>query len=341
MNFALAIALGLPLYSRPLYSTKVRIGIDEAGFCQHFAIMLATALRQEEEEWDRPPTLPEPFHQFVHEELTNPIIMSSPHSGRFYPTDLQYQSALTLDDLRRLEDAYVDELIEPCLHHNVQMITAQYGRAYVDLNRSPKELDPSMFSSDEQIAHIHTPRVRAGLGCLPRIGACGRAIYNRRLQLNQADRRLKAIYHPYHRALKEMISQTTATLGSALVLDCHSMPSNAHGFTMHEDFVIGDNNNKAAESELSATIISFLQRQGFQVGHNKPYAGGFITQTYGKPARQVSALQIEINRKLYLDENAWELNDRFDELQSILAEMVDMLIGYFDQKKAAPEKVRL
>ncbi|MGH6950862.1 MAG: N-formylglutamate amidohydrolase, partial [Vitreimonas sp.] len=171
---------------------------------------------------------------------TAPIIFASPHSGRRYPPELLADARVSLISLRRSEDAYVDELFAGAAAHGAAVLSATIARAYVDLNRDPAELDPEMF--DERPPHnayATSARVQAGLGAIPRVSGDGQNIYRRKLSLEEAERRIAAVHRPYHALLENLIGETKAQFGCAVLVDCHSMPSNARG-AHAPDIVLGD-----------------------------------------------------------------------------------------------------
>jgi N-formylglutamate deformylase len=233
------------------------------------------------------------------ERQSVPFIFASPHSGRLYPASFARQTRLDPMMLRKSEDAFVDELFAAVTDLGAPLIAARFPRAFVDANRAPGEIDPAMF--DAPLASIiapRTPRVAAGLGVIPRIVRDGVEIYVGRLPAQVADFRLENFYRPYHAALARLVSDTRASFGIAIVIDCHSMPPPSRG----SDVVIGDCYGEAAAAELIVAAQRALAELGFVAARNTPYAGGYTTNFYGKPESGVHALQIEISRALYLDE---------------------------------------
>lgn len=243
-----------------------------------------------------PFVLVEPLHR------TSPLIFASPHSGRRYPADLLADARVGLISLRRTEDAYVDELFAGVAAHGASLLSATFARAYVDLNRDAAELDPEMFD-ERPPASVHTTsaRVQAGLGAIPRVSGDGQAIYRRKLSLHEASRRIDAVHRPYHDTLQNLLLETKAQFGCAVLIDCHSMPSNARG-AHAPDIVLGDRFGASCHPSVTALAEATLRRMNYRVARNAPFAGGHTTQTYGRPAQRVHALQIEINRALYVDE---------------------------------------
>jgi len=253
-----------------------------------------------------------------------PVVFASPHSGRHYPPDLLAASALDSLAIRRSEDAYVDQLIASAPDHGITTLKACMARAYVDVNREADELDPDMFSdSYPGMARSLTARVAAGLGAIPRIVAEGQEIYARKLSLAEARSRLEAVHLPYHRALETLLAKTRAAHGLAILIDWHSMPSiaarSAGGAC---DLVLGDRFGSACANQLTRQVEAALGGLGYRVARNVPYAGGYTTEHYGRPARQIHALQIEINRGLYLDEASLEPNAGFGRLKADLDEVL-------------------
>jgi N-formylglutamate amidohydrolase len=234
------------------------------------------------------------------------LVFASPHSGRIYPTDLLAASRLDAQTIRRSEDAHVDDLIAAAPEYGVNVIAAQMARVWLDVNREPWELDPAMFEDElPAFARGRSARVAAGLGSIARIVCEGEEIYRRKLTFAEASARVEAVHRPYHEALAELMSTTRKRRGAAVLLDWHSMPSAAarHGTSpAASDIVLGDRFGVACAPALSRLVESCIKGLGYRVTRNTPYAGGYTTEHYGRPARRVHALQIEINRAIYMDE---------------------------------------
>jgi N-formylglutamate amidohydrolase len=259
----------------------------------------------------------------------SPVICASPHSGRRYPFDLLAAARLDLRQLRRTEDAYVDQLVKDAPARGATLLTAELGRAYVDLNRDPLELDPVMFDGPLPAgAMVHSPRVAAGLGVIPKLSASGREIYGRRLDASEIERRLALAHRPYHAALDQVVRTAVKAHGCALLLDWHSMPSSAarSGGGAAPDVVLGDLHGRSCAPGVIDVIEALLVRQGYRCQRNQPYAGGYTMTRYGRPADGVHALQIELNRALYLDEARLELTPGFDRLRRNLGELIDRVV---------------
>jgi N-formylglutamate deformylase len=229
-----------------------------------------------------------------------PFVFAVPHAGRTYPPSFVAASALSPLALRRSEDAYVDELFESVAALGCPLIAALFPRAYVDANRAPVELDPAMFDGVLALpVEAGGPRVAAGLGVIPRVVRDGMPIYRGKLAPADAERRLEHLYRPYHAALAALIDETVRYFGCAVVVDCHSMPSRP----AVPEIVIGDCHGAAAGSLLVHHVADAFAAAGFATARNAPYAGGYTTHRHGRREAGVQALQIEINRALYLDED--------------------------------------
>lgn len=260
---------------------------------------------------------------------TGPLVFASPHSGRCYPDDLRAASRLKELQLRRSEDAYVDELISAAPDYGVPLIRARYARAYVDLNRSAEELDPTMFVDElPGMPTIRTARVAAGLGAIARVVAEGQEIYARKLTSTDAEIRLEGVYRPYHAALADLINRARTAHGVAILLDWHSMPSAAARAAPGPggcDIVLGDRYGAACDGLLTRRVEHWLQGFGYRVARNAPYAGGYTTEHYGAPRQGVHALQIELNRALYMDEATLTPGDGLHDLRGNLSRLTEQL----------------
>jgi len=254
-----------------------------------------------------------------------PLVMSSPHSGRAYEGELRQSTLLSVSQLRRSEDAYVDQLIEGAHEKGITTVCALFPRVFVDVNRSPGELDPNMYSDRlPDTADSGSRRTASGLGVIPRIAADGRPLYRRRFKVAEAEARLQRYYQPYHAAVQAQLEKVRDRFGQAFLVDVHSMPDqSARGV----DMVIGDRFGASCHPAFADLIERRLRAQGFVTVRNTPYAGGFTTEHYGRPETGVHAIQIEISRRLYLDEHRVALAENF---ASLKAEM-DSFISYLSE----------
>jgi N-formylglutamate amidohydrolase len=258
-----------------------------------------------------------------------PLVFASPHSGRWYPDDMMAATALDAQALRRSEDALVDDLIAQAPELGAALISARYARAYIDLNREAFELDPGMFADElPEFAKARTARVAAGLGAIARVVSEGQEIYARKLTFAEARWRIEGAHRPYHAALERLIAEAHKAHGFAILIDWHSMPAAAAKVGGRErpcDIVLGDRFGAACAGVLTLRVERELEAMGYRVARNTPYAGGYTTEHYGRPARRIHALQIEINRALYLDEAKLTPTAGFERLQVDMAALTRML----------------
>lgn len=264
--------------------------------------------------------------------VSAPLVLASPHSGRDYPPEFVARSRLSPLALRKSEDGFVDELFAGARGCGVPLIRALFPRAFVDVNREPFELDQDMFS-DPLPNHVNTQSVRvaAGLGTVPRTISGGQDIYSQKLGFAEAAARIDRHYHPYHRALQRLIRKARRDFGYCILIDCHSMPSfgeptdpdAGHGRT---DFVVGDCFGEACAPYITDAIEETMAGFGYTVVRNRPFAGGFTTRRYGDPRKGVHAVQIEINRRLYMDEVRMQKTAGFAELADRMTELVSALV---------------
>ncbi len=252
--------------------------------------------------WTEEAELQPPFDVVEPRVLAAPLVFNSPHSGARYPKRFLAASRLDPLALRRSEDAFVDELFLPCVALGAPLLRAHFPRAFLDLNREPFELDPQMFEGAlPAYANTRSLRVAAGLGVIPRVVGDTQPIYRGRIPVADGLGRIAAFHRPYHERLGALIERARARFGLAILIDCHSMPSTlAEGAPL--DVVLGDRFGTSAAGWIVDVLESALIERGYRVRRNKPYAGGFITEHYGSPAGARHAVQIEINRALYMDE---------------------------------------
>src|SRR5829696_2535657 len=248
-----------------------------------------------------------PFEIREPEEPRGAVLFNSPHSGRIYPRNFLIASRLDLVTLRRSEDSFVDDLMSGVVRRGYPLMLAHFPRCYVDVNREPYELDPRMFDGRlPSFANTRSMRVAGGLGTIARVAGDAQEIYDRRLSVDDALRRIEWLYKPYHRGLRQLVHRTARAFGHAVLIDCHSMPSTslARDDAVKADIVLGDRYGTSCATALTDLVEVALRERGYAVVRNKPYAGGFITEHYGEPALGRHALQIEISRSLYMDERS-------------------------------------
>ena len=249
------------------------------------------------------------------------IVFNSPHSGRLYPKSFLMQTRLDRKTIRRSEDLHVDGLFADVVDAGLPLHVANFPRAFVDVNREPYELDPRMFDGPlPGYSNTSSARVAGGLGSIPRVVSDGIDIYSRRLPVRETLERIENVYKPFHRTLRQLLLRTQDEFGYCVLMDCHSMPSSVRTGErgIAPDIILGDRFGVSAAPWISGLAVEIFQSLGYSVVRNKPYAGGYITEHYGRPARGLHALQIEINRGLYMDETQMALTSGFVPLRQAL-----------------------
>ncbi len=250
-----------------------------------------------------------PFEVIEPKTALAPIVLNSPHSGSHYPEGFLRASRLDAQTLRKSEDAFVDKLFLPCVQVGAPLLRALFPRAYLDLNREPYELDPQMFDGRlPDFANTRSLRVAAGLGVIPRVVGDAQPIYPGRMAVQTGLNRIAVLHIPYHARLAKLLERAQAQFGFSILLDCHSMPS-ASADVNGCDIVLGDRYGSSAAGWIVDCLEASLRRSGLIVRRNKPYAGGYITEHYGLPITGKHAVQIEINRALYMDERGLKMLD--------------------------------
>ncbi len=274
-----------------------------------------------------------PFEVIQSAEQRVPYVFNSPHSGRRYPKSFVESSKLSSHSLRGSEDVMVDELFSSVVRIGAPMLRANFPRCWLDVNREPYELDPLLFN--ERLpghANSRSMRVAGGLGTIPRLVSENQPIYRKTPKLSDALWRIENIYRPYHDALRKLIAKTAVEFGYCVLVDCHSMPS--HGGKKEQgrrpDLIIGDRYGTSCHGSITSNLVSGFVKHGYSAARNKPYAGGFITEHYGRPLKGLHTVQVEVNRALYMDEGRLELSDGFSLLQNDIRKVVSDLVSIPD-----------
>jgi N-formylglutamate amidohydrolase len=283
--------------------------------------------------WDKPA-----FETIRPRRLTAPIVFNSAHSGRDYPERFLKMTRLDHLSIRQSEDAFVDELFARAPHLGTPLLRAHFPRAYLDVNREPWELDPQMFVEPlSDRFNTTSPRVAAGLGTLARVVAENKPIYRELLSLDDARMRIEGIYIPYHATLQRLLSDAVNAYGVAVLIDCHSMPRIARsGDRLAPDIVLGDRYGTTCATGLIDLCEMVFAGAGLRVARNRPYAGGFIARTYGRPQHGIHAVQIEISRHLYMNEVTLEKGEGFNAIRQLVEHLTLALIGYDTSLLTAP-----
>ena len=269
-----------------------------------------------------------PFEVLEPLELRGAVAFNSPHSGSVYPRAFLASARLDLTTLRRSEDCFVDDLLAGVVALGHPLMRAHFPRCFVDVNREPYELDPRMFEGRlPSFANTRSMRVAGGLGTVARVVGDAQEIYDQRIPVDDALRRIEGLYKPYHRALRRLVTRIHRDFGAAVLVDCHSMPSAAgpKDERPRADIVIGDRYGTSCVGAVADIIEATFRERGYSVNRNKPYAGGFITEHYGNPAAGLHSVQLEINRGLYMDERRFERSRSFALVARVLEAVADRL----------------
>lgn len=268
-------------------------------------------------------------------ERVPPLVLASPHSGRHYPPEFLAQVSCSEHALRRAEDAWVDRLFaRAAATFSLPFLQGKFARTYVDLNRAPDELDPNLI---EGLAASRTnDRLRAGLGVVPRVATPGVPLYNGTLRLTEVRRRIEEVHAPYHQELARLLERARRANGFAILLDCHSMPPLPRNARMASaEVVLGDRYGQSCSDLFRAALREEMERY-FRVAENRPYAGGHGTQSHGAPEKGVHAIQIEIDRSLYMDLETLLPCERFAETEKALHAVVGAFAGAVNIGSAPP-----
>ncbi len=270
---------------------------------------------------------------------TTSVVFASPHSGRAYSRNFVRNSVLDEKTLRSSEDAFVDQLFGKAPKFGAPLLTADAPRAWLDVNRAADELDPALVEGVKK--STHNPRVASGLGVVPRVVANGRPIYHGKISKAEAEQRIADVWRPWHDKISKLLADSRSLFGEAILVDCHSMPHEAIETISSKgpkpEIVLGDRFGAAASPDIVDRIEAAFQRQGLNVARNAPFAGAYVTQQYGRPNRDQHVVQIEIDRALYMNEQAIRPNNNFANFQTMLAEVTAQIaeIGRQDMAMAA------
>lgn len=273
-------------------------------------------------------TTPAPF-TILRPPGTPALLFDSPHSGRLYPRDFAVKC--TMVELRRGEDAYVDELIAGAVGHGICTLMAMYPRTYIDVNRAETDLDAELLSEPWPGPLAPTEKTRRGLGLIRRYVEPGVEVNARRLTPAEVAARIERIHRPYHAALAALVAEIRAARGTVWHVNWHSMKSVGNAMTpdgpgaRRPDFIVSDRDGASADPALTRLVAGTLAGMGYRVAINDPYKGGTIVQRIGAPAHGVHSIQIEINRALYLDERTVTKTAGFEVLERDLLGLARVL----------------
>ena len=265
---------------------------------------------------------------------TGALVLDSPHSGTQYPPDFQF--ACDFATLRSAEDTHVEKLYDFAPALGVHWVEALFPRSYLDANRNITEMDVSLFDAPWPGPVETDPRilskVRLGKGLIWRTTDDGVPIYGRQLGVAEVQARIERCWQPYHAAVAAAIDAAHRAHGYSIHINCHSMPAVASASATefpgeaHADFVVGDREGSTASSALSQLVCGHLAALGYTVSHNHPYKGVELVRRYADPARHRHSIQLEINRKLYMSEETYELTAGAQHLKASLRSLVELLL---------------
>ena len=273
------------------------------------------------------PEFDPPFEILEPDRTLAPVLVNSPHSGDWYPEAFLAKTRLAIRDLRRSADLFMDQILLGTVERGLPLMLAHFPRSFLDVNREPYELDPKMFDGRlPAFANTRSLRVTSGYGAVPRLVAESTEIYARRIPVGEALRRIDQYYLPYHAALRHKLTGLQRSFGSALLIDCPSMPSASIARQAHQpDVILGDRHGTSCAEDVIDFAEETLRQLGFVVARNQPYAGGFITEHYGTPVTGVHALQIEVNRALYMHESTFEPHQGLDLLATLMMQFIEAM----------------
>lgn len=287
--------------------------------------------------------MPNPAYQITRpSQRTTSVVFASPHSGRDYTDVFMAQVGVDATVIRTSEDAYVDRLYACAPDFGAPFLQALVPRAFVDLNRGPDELDPALVAGLQR--KPQNPRIASGLGVIPRVVANGRHIYNGKITLAEAHHRISTYWRPYHDQLQTLMDESNRAYAESILIDCHSMPHEAltsmvqHN-TTRPDIVLGDRFGSTAAPHIVDQVAQAFSDAGFRVAHNAPFAGAYIVQQYGNPARSQHAVQIEIDRRIYMNEQTLAPHSDFDDFKAVMAGVIAQIvkIGMPENQQLAAE----
>jgi N-formylglutamate deformylase len=288
-----------------------------------------------------PARIPGVLELLLPEREPAPLVLDSPHSGADYPDDFRH--CMSDAGLRRLEDAFVDELFQEAPRHGASLLRALFPRSYIDPNRAPDDLDVGMLDEEWPHGANPGPKTESGIGLICRLAAEG-PVYDRKLAVHEVRHRLERYYWPYHRALERVLDHTWRRFGAVLHVNCHSMKSTSTS-SMPEgrgisrpDFVLGDRDGSACDPDLTERVRAVLVDAGYTVSVNSPYKGMELVRRYSDPGAGRHSLQVEINRALYMDEQRVRKADGFEQLQRGLGDLVGAIVGFMEEAAVAPAR---
>ena len=265
-----------------------------------------------------------------------PIVYDSPHSGIIHPPD--FKTTATKPQLKTARDAFVDELILESSNLGVAVLLADFPRTYIDPNRSTAEIDTSMVQGKWAREVQITRKLDVGMGLIRKFILPNVPMYPEKLSVAEVENRIKKYWSPYHRALKMLLDEKVAEFDAVFYIDWHSMKSKGNQMNIDSgrerpDFVVSDQDGKTSSRKFRDVIIKNLKSQGYEVAVNYPYKGAELIKRHGVPTENRHAVQIEINRRLYMDESSFLKNNSFSVLKDNILKLTERLVYFTKAEK--------
>ena len=261
-----------------------------------------------------------------------PLVLDSPHSGTDYPED--FRAAVGREALRQAEDSFVDELYGSGPSLGATLIAARFPRSYIDPNRSLLDIDASLMDAPWPGPAVPSRKTELGIGLIWRVLDSGEAIYGRKLSVAEVKERIVRYHQPYQRAVKDALDATYDHFGAVWHINCHSMPAMSGRISEEgpgkprADFVLGDRDGTTCEPAFTALAAQSLRDMGYGVKINDPYKGVELVRAFSDPAAQRHSLQIEVNRRLYLDERTREKSSGYPKLKRDIDRLLKTIADY-------------
>ncbi|WP_082896676.1 N-formylglutamate amidohydrolase [Parasphingorhabdus sp.] len=275
-----------------------------------------------------------PFSVFNEDKLAFPVLVSVPHAGRLYPAEVHDNLRVSKRHLLRLEDRYADRLATSAIESGFSTVIAQKPRAWIDLNRSRTELDPGVIEGLDMTSLPNPSRkVRGGLGLVPRSLSGVGGLWQEKWSQQQISKRIGQDHEPYHQLISQILYQLRLKFGGAILLDLHSMPTIVNDGEQPPDFVIGDRFGRSSASQFSELSHAFFRNQGYHAQINHPYAGGYILERHSNMNDNIHAIQIEVDRRLYLDESFCEPLETLGKISQLVGNLTEMLSDQMTSRK--------
>jgi N-formylglutamate deformylase len=256
----------------------------------------------------------------------SPLLVDSPHSGRIYPADFDYACPLPL--LRQAEDAFMDEVVAGACEANAALLAAEFPRSLIDPNRAEDDIDPATIVGTWPTPLSPDEMTLSGFGLVRRLCRNGVELYRGNLHVAEIQRRIRLFYRPYHNCLREQVALRLEKFGRCYLINAHSMPDRVDNGIPRPDFILGDRDGSSCDPDFTRFAQKTLQDMGYRVTLNAPYKGREIIKRYGLTGQGAHALQIEINRKLYMDERVIEKNSGFVHLQADMTAFFKIISDY-------------